>query len=214
MVKVFVVDDHPLFLQGVAEALLLDPGISLAGTAQDGHGAQQLLPQLHPDLVLVDLWLPDVSGVELSAWLQKALPRTRVLWTSNSVTDDYIQLARSLGVKGFISKCNHANTYARVIRDVAEGQECWVFANGLTREQESFPRHGVLSLTQRQKQIAQLVAAGLPNKQIADRLKIAKRTVDTHRTYIYRKLNVHSAAQLTRFCMENMPIEPNGMPIR
>lgn len=207
MVRFLIVDDHPLFVHGLADRLRSEKELECAGSAMSGQSAKQLLLNTRPNVVVLDLWLPDISGVELSFWLRDELPEVRTLWISNSVSEDYIGLARAIGVKGFVAKSNDSSSFASAIRRAASGQETWLMPparSAAASERNAHPSKPSADLTTRQKQIAGLVAAGLVNKEIAVRLRITKRTVDTHRNLIYQKLHLRGTAELTRYCIENL----------
>jgi DNA-binding NarL/FixJ family response regulator len=209
MVRFFIVDDHPLFVHGLADRLRAQGELEFAGSAGDGAAAKRLLLNASLDVVLLDLCLPDISGVELSYWVRDRLPKVPALWMSNYVSEDYIDLARAIGVKGFIAKSNDSESFAAAIRRAANGHETWLMPKRKigagARDSDAMPP--AADLTMRQRQVAGLVAAGLLNKEIAERLHITKRTVDTHRTVIYRKLHLHGTAELTRYCMEHLQLE-------
>jgi DNA-binding NarL/FixJ family response regulator len=206
MVRFVIVDDHPLFVHGLADRLRGQEQLVFAGSAANGEAAKRLLANTLPDIVIIELCLPDISGVDLSVWLRKKLPAVRVLWTASFVSGHYIGLARTLGVKGFVAKQNNSASFAQAIRRVCDGGEIWLLpSNQRALGSERLDRNVAQSadLTARQKQIAGLVAAGLVNKEIAERLQITKRTVDTHRHLIYRKLHLRGTAELTRYCIEH-----------
>jgi two-component system nitrate/nitrite response regulator NarL len=206
MVRFVIVDDHPLFVHGLADGLRGQEELVFAGSAANGEAAKRLLTTTLPDIVVVELCLPDISGVDLSVWLRHKLPAVRVLWTASYVSGHYIALARSLGVKGFVAKQNNSRSFAQAIRRICDGGEMWLLpASQRVWGGERLERNVAqgADLTTRQKQIASLVAAGLVNKEIAERLHITKRTVDTHRHLIYRKLHLRGTAELTRYCIEH-----------
>lgn len=199
--RLLIVDDHPAIIAGVREFLAAGPTLTIE-CASDGEAALRLLRQGKAGLVLLDLWLPDMSGVEISRWIQENTPGISVLWMSQSFHPDYITLARELGVRGFISKSSKPQAFLEAIRTVIGGGEVWVGIDNRGPEVLVVPeRNTKITLTAREQQVLEGVAAGLANKEIAVKLQISRRTVEWYRGQIYRRLGVKSAAELTKYSL-------------
>jgi two-component system, NarL family, response regulator LiaR len=208
ILRVCLVDDHPVYLDGVRASLLGCPSIILAGTASTGQEALQKIPDLDPAVTLVDLGLPDMTGVELSRKLLTKSPDMHVLWISSYLNSGYVGLARSMGVSGCVSKSVSGEELLDAILRAARGEEVVRLgrtskAPGLSLDLRGAPPviTQMAGLSPRQIQVLRGVAFGMANKTIADRLRIGVRTVQTHRREIYQKLNVRSTAEATRYAV-------------
>lgn len=198
-----IVDDHPVVIAGIREFLATNPALTTE-CASDGEAALRLLRQGKAGLVLLDLWLPDMSGVQISRWIQENTPGVSVLWMSQSFHPDYIPLARELGVRGFISKSSRPLAFMQAIRTVISGGEVWVGIENCGPEVPVIPESDAeITLTTREQQVLEGVAAGLANKEIAGKLQISRRTVEWYRGQIYRRLGVKSAAELTKYSLKH-----------
>ena len=205
--RVLVVDDHPIWRDGVARDLEA-AGLSVCGTAGDGAQAVRIAAATRPDVVLLDLQLPDISGVEVAAQLSAMEPAPRILVLSASGERQDVLDAMTAGATGYLVKSASAAELLDGVRRVAAGDP--VFTPGLAGlvlgeyrrlagepAQESTPR-----LTDRETEILRLVAKGLTYPQIAERLVLSLRTVQNHVQNTLSKLQLHNKAQLVRYAIE------------
>ena len=211
MIRVAVVDDHPVVRQGLVAALEDEPDFEVVGAAGSAEEALVLIARLRPDVVLLDLELPGVGGVEAITRLIEANPSGQVLVFTAYDADERVMGALRAGAKGYLLKGATTDEIARAVRVVAAGGSALEprVAARLVAE-VSGPR-GAGSLTARERQVLQLIAAGLPSKQIARELSISERTVKFHSHSLLRKLGAENRAQAVAVAAERGLLEtPRG----
>ena len=212
--RVLVVDDHPIWREGVARSLA-EAGYEVAGTAGDGAQAVRIAAAVRPDVVLLDLHLPDTGGAEVTRHLLAAQPSARVLVLSASGERQDVLDAITAGAAGYLVKSAELSELVSAVRAVADGQA--VFTPGLAGlVLGEFRRLAAGSagagtggrppaapeLTARETEILRLVAKGLTYPQIAQRLTLSVRTVQNHVQNTLTKLQLHNKAQLVRYALE------------
>ena len=200
-IRVVVVDDHPLFRDGVRAALSGSEDVEVVGEAADVAGALEVVLELRPDVVLMDLNLPDGSGVDATRRLTAASPEVRVLVMTMSTDDDAVVAAMRAGARGFVVKGAGRRDLVDSVRTVAEGGAVFspVVADrlagyfaGLTAvpAREAFPQ-----LTDREREVLDLLARGLDNRRIARELVLSDKTVRNHVSNVFAKLEVDDRAE-------------------
>ena len=204
--RVLVVDDHPIWRDGVARDLE-DAGFTVCGTAGEGGQAVRIATATRPDVVLLDLQLPDMTGVEVAARLAVVDPPPRVLVLSASGERQDVLDAMTAGATGYLLKSASMTELVDAVRRVAAGDP--VFTPGLAglvlgeyRRLATAPANDTPRLTDRETEILRLVAKGLTYPQIAERLVLSVRTVQNHVQSTLTKLQLHNKAQLVRYAME------------
>jgi DNA-binding NarL/FixJ family response regulator len=209
MTAIVIADDHPMVRHGMRTVLEAEPGWSVVGEAADGPAALALIAALQPDVVLIDLMMPGLNGIEVTRALQTESPHTKVLVFSMHADDAYVRAALASGAMGYILKDTEASEIVTLVRTVLAGGR--VLSRALTEravdaylQPSSDPSlHWAEMLTNRERQVLQLVAEGLSNTAIADRLQISPRTAETHRANLTRKLGLTSQADLLRYAFEH-----------
>jgi len=200
-VSVLIADDHPVVRQGLRTFLELQPGLRVVGEAAGGAEALRQIEELRPDVVLLDLHMPDLSGQEVLAALADRGDRTRVI-VLTSVTDAReVTPAIKSGAAGFLYKDVDPESLARAIHSVHEGQV--LFAPAAVAAMAAGPAPQLSQLTDRERQVLSLVAAGLSNRQISTRLSVAEKTVKTHLSSIFRKLAVTDRTQAALYAVRH-----------
>ncbi len=196
MIRVLVVDDHPIVRQGLVSVLGDEEDLEVVGEAGSGREAIALTPRLQPDVVLLDLEMPDVDGVEAIPLLLAARPGVEVLVFTAYDTDERVLGAVRAGARGYLLKGASAEEIARGIRTVHGGGSYLEprVATKLLAEVTS-PRRQASVLSDREREVLRLVAEGLPTKQIALSLSISERTVKFHVNSIFHKLGADNRAQ-------------------
>jgi DNA-binding NarL/FixJ family response regulator len=202
MIRVLVVDDHPVVRHGLTAILRYEPEIEVLGAAADGEQALQMVLDLQPDVVLLDLRLPLLTGVEVMQRARAAGVASRFLVLTTYDTDEYIAPALAAGAQGYLLKDTDPDELVRGIKAVVQGRaalESSVAARLLGRMQEE-PAD---ELSAREREVLSLLVEGAANKAIAARLSLSENTIKTHLSRIFAKLNVQSrseavAAALTR----------------
>jgi DNA-binding NarL/FixJ family response regulator len=204
--RVLVVDDHPIWRRAV-ERDLLEAGFTVVACVADGEAAVRLAPATRPDVVLMDLQLPGLTGVEATAELVRLDPSIRVLMLSSSGEDADVLAAAKAGARGYLVKSAAPEELVDAVRRTAAGQA--VFSPGLAalvlgefRRLALGPADDPVRLTERETEILRLVAKGLTARQVAARLVLSHRTVQNHVQNTLRKLQLHNKVQLTRWAIE------------
>lgn len=204
-IRVMVVDDHPVVRRGISLCLSRQPQIALVGEAGDGREAIRLARELQPDLILMDIDMPHMTGLAVAEVLQREMPRVKVLILSMHSNSDYVVRIIQSGARGFILKEAPAEELVRAIEMVNAGDA--YFSPDVARVALNKFVQGAgngaepPSLTSREREVLMLIADGLSNKEIACQLNVGVRTVETHRERIMRKLDIHSVAGLTKYAI-------------
>jgi len=205
-VRVLIVDDHPIWRRAV-ERDLADAGFAVVACVPDGETAVRLAPATRPDVVLMDLQLPGMSGVEATAELVRSDPSIRVTMLSSSGEDGDVLAAAKVGARGYLVKSSGPDELIDAVRRTAAGQV--VFSPGLAalvlgefRRMAQQPDDDRARLTDRETEVLRLVAKGLTARQVADRLVLSHRTVQNHVQNTLRKLQLHNKVELTRWAIE------------
>jgi len=207
-IKVLIVDDHTLVRDGIRALLALVADIQIVGEAANGREALEKVKELAPDVVLMDLAMPIMSGLEATRRIRKRFPTTKVLALTQYEDREYIVPTIEAGARGFISKTAAFSELASAIQAVYHGgsflspmaaaavvEECQQKVS-VEGEKDAYQ-----NLTDREREVLKLVAEGYTAKEIADMLVISLRTVETHKTNLMKKLNIHNKADLIRFAI-------------
>jgi two-component system response regulator NreC len=205
-VKLITIDDHRLFREGLRALLATQPDLEVVGEAAQAQEAYLLLDSADPDLVVLDMALPPGSGVSVAREILRRKPTQRILALSMFLDEEHVAQALEVGVLGYASKELSAPELYSAIRTVAQGHPYLapsisrVVLDDYMRMRKAGrgPETPLRLLTQREREIFGLAVRGLSNQDIASQLCISKRTVETHRGRIMRKLHVHSATDLVR----------------
>lgn len=195
MIRVVVIDDHEIVRQGIATILGKDAGFQLVGEAADGHEAVRLVHETQPDVALVDVRLPGISGVELCYHIQDESPDTQVLILTSYLDSNVVRECIRAGAKGFVLKDVGSNDLLQSIRELMAGGSPmdsratrmlihWMQSGSETEMQERF--------TLREIEILRLIAEGLTNREVGEKLCLSENTVKTYLQELYQKLDAHS----------------------
>jgi len=197
-IKVLLVDDHDLLRQGMKTMLETEPDIEVVGEANDGSGVLALCEECYPDVVLIDVVMPNKDGIEATSEIKESYPHIGVVVLSGHDEQQFIFDALKAGASGYLLKTAALDEVIATVKSVAKGQakiDPEVASRVLT-EFQSYQKAEVSEvyqpLTPREREILQLMSEGLPNKTIAARLSISERTVTTHVANIYAKLQVNN----------------------
>ena len=210
-IRILVVDDHPLARFGIKNQLKDVEDLVVVGEAEDGEVAMQKVKELHPDVVILDLFIPVLSGFEVVKLVRKDFPDVHVMILTAYEQEEYLHQALEFGAEGYLLKSAEKEELMAGVRLVSKGERAFsprikefIVKGYLTNR--DFNRSNQLpptSLTTREKEILELVSQGLTNQQIAEKLFISSRTIDTHRTNIMHKIGVHDVAHLVRYAIEH-----------
>jgi len=214
-ITVLLAEDHTIVREGFRKMLELEDDLEVAGEAQDGRQAVALAQKLHPAVVLMDIAMPLLNGLEATRQVLKAVPTTKVLILSAHSDDAYVKSAAASGAVGFLLKQTSAHDVCRAIREVQKGKT--FFSSSVARRldrlhAQPFNRNGQLQkkdvhLTSREMEVLQLIAEGKANKETAAELGIGLKTVEKHREHLMQKLDIHDTAGLTRYAIGTGIIE-------
>jgi DNA-binding NarL/FixJ family response regulator len=202
-----VVDDHPVVRRGISLCLSRQPQLEIVGEAGDGREAIRRARELQPDLVLMDIDMPQMNGLAVAEVLHREMPKVKVLVLSMHSNTDYVVRIIQSGARGFILKEAPAEELVRAIEIVNAGEA--YFSPDVARVAlNKFVQGGGMGqeapvLTNREREVLMLIADGLSNKEIACQLNVGVRTVETHRERIMRKLDIHSVAGLTKYAISS-----------
>jgi DNA-binding NarL/FixJ family response regulator len=208
-ITVLLAEDHAIVREGFRKMLELEDDLQVVGEAQDGRQAVALVKKLRPAVVIMDIAMPLLNGLEATRQILKTFPSTRILILSAHSDDAYIKNATESGAVGFLLKQNSSHEVCIAIREVQKGKT--FFSPSISRRRDrlnpqSSGRNGLLHkkaarLTSREMEVLQLIAEGKANKETAAELGISIKTVEKHRERVMSKLDVHDTAGLTRYAI-------------
>jgi two-component system, NarL family, response regulator NreC len=216
---IVLADDHPVVRKGLRALLESQPDLTVVGEASDGLDAVELTERLTPHVLLVDVVMPGITGLEAVRQVKQRVPQVRSIVFSMHATEAYIHEAFKNGACGYILKGADGNEMVDAVHEVAAGRRYLSPAVSerlveayLERAHEFAPREPYDELTAREREVLHQVAEGQTNAEIADRLSISPRTVEIHRAHVMRKLNLKTQSDLVRFAIRKglIPLEPVG----
>ena len=205
-INVLLAEDHTIVREGLHKMLELDPDLAVIGEARDGRQAVTMATELRPDVVLMDIAMPGLNGLEATRQLVKTCPDIRILILTAHNDDAYVQKAIDCGASGFLLKQTSANDVCGAIHKVHMGEK--LFSSSIAKRLVRNDPHASgrpsslqktkTTLTSREMEVLQLIAEGKANKETAADLNISIKTVEKHRSSLMEKLNIHDTASLTR----------------
>jgi DNA-binding NarL/FixJ family response regulator len=214
-ITVLLAEDHAIVRQGLRLLVETEGDIEIVAEAKTGREAVQLTDKLRPDIVVMDIAMPMLNGLEATRQILKAFPTTKVLILSAHSDAEYVEQVVKAGARGYLVKQTSGEVLAKAVRELHQGKTYFT-PSIAKRLQESFQKSedGVglqkksgLELTSRETELLQLIAEGQANKQIASELGISIKTVEKHRQHLMEKLSIHDIAGLTRFAIAEGIIE-------
>ena len=228
IIRILIVDDHPIVRRGISMTLTKHPSIQIVGEAFDGRDALNKVRELKPEIVLMDIDMPQMNGLAVTDLLRREMPEVKVLILSMYANTDYVMRIIQCGARGFVIKEAPTEELLSAIETVHAGGSHFspdvarVALNQVVLGGKNGDKsNAVMRLTCRERDVLLRIADGLSNKEIAQVLTIGVRTVETHRERIMKKLDIHSIAGLTRFAiaqgmislMPPGPSMPQTMPM-
>ncbi len=214
-ITLMLAEDHAIVRQGLS-ALLNAAGIfAMVGQAQTGREAVEMAQKLRPEVILMDIAMPVLNGLEATRQILAANPAAKVIILSAHSDDEYVERAISFGAAGFLEKQTSAEILTKAIQEVAKGKTFFSPAiakrmldgKNRSRDRDGLAKAASVALTSREMEVLQLVAEGQANKQVAATLDISIKTVEKHRQHVMDKLNIHETAGLTRYAIAQGIIE-------
>ncbi|MFQ3225648.1 MAG: DNA-binding NarL/FixJ family response regulator [Lentimonas sp.] len=216
-ISVIIVDDHDIIREGLHSLLELHRHLNVVGEATNGREAVKMAQRLHPDVIVMDIAMPELNGFEATRQIRIESPDTKILILSAHGDDEYVERMLTEGISGYLIKQNSAQILVKAIEKIAKGQP--FFSRPIAKRLDelklrTLERGGAASslklrrqLTAREAEVLQLVAEGNANKNIATLLGISIKTVEKHRQQLMDKLNIHETAGLTRHAISTGVIE-------
>lgn len=213
--KVLVADDHTIVREGLLSLLQEQQDIVVVGAAENGREAVEKARRTFPDIVVMDVAMPLLNGIEATRQLQRLMPQTKVIVLTMYVDEEYVLRALQAGVRGYLLKKAAASELLQAIRAVDRGD--FYLSSDISRviverflASDDAAAEEIATLSERERQILQLVAEGHTNRQIATALGITPKTVDTHRTRLMTKLDIHDTPGLVRYAIRKGLVRADG----
>jgi DNA-binding NarL/FixJ family response regulator len=213
-VRVLVADDHEVVLEGVRALIERQPDLEVCGLAANGREAVELAQKTKPDVVVLDMTMPELDGLDVIRLIKKKLPDTEVVVFSAHSSEEMVEEVFDAGAKSYIEKSQASQDLVTAIRSLAEHKPFFstqtseiLFAKFLLPKDRQQQSRTELRLTAREREIVRLLAQSSSNKEVATALGISIRTVETHRATLMRKLGVRSVAGLVRYAIRHHIIE-------
>ena len=207
-IRILLADDHGVVRKGLRFLLTQDPEIEIAGEADDGREAVRLAAELQPNIVIMDIAMPQLNGLDAAQQITKANPRAAVIMLSMYSDEEFLIRALSAGAKGYLLKDSAEADVLRAVHAVAQGRTYFtpsiahtLLEDYIRRLQQEGVQDRYDLLTDREREILQLLAEGRSNKDVATLLNLSIHTVDTHRTNFMQKLGLHNTAEIVIYAM-------------
>jgi DNA-binding NarL/FixJ family response regulator len=207
--RVVIAEDHTILREGLRALLSSNPDFEIVGEAEDGRAAIRCVETVKPDLILMDLSMPRMNGMEAIRDIKKSFPKIKIVALTVHKTEEYVLATLQAGANGYVLKDATHSELVMAIKSVLKGNRYLspgisekVIEGYLEGRKATKLRSAWDTLTQREREILKLIAEGYKNKDIADYLCLSVKTVDTHRSNLMKKLDLHNASALTAFAME------------
>jgi DNA-binding NarL/FixJ family response regulator len=213
--RILIVDDHEIVRRGIREVLQAQPGWQICGEAKNGREAIALADQSRPDVVVMDLSMPELNGLEAVRRIRRANPRTEIVILSLHLADQLAFEIIRAGARGYILKSDADRDLVTAIQAVSSGKTFFttrvseMMVNGFTGKDggtAGSEGDATKRLTSRQREIVQLIAEGRSSKEVAVALNLSVKTAETHRANIMRRLQLHSVSELVRYAVRNLMV--------
>jgi two-component system response regulator NreC len=220
MIKVVLADDHTLFREGLRALFAAESDIEVVAEASDGLEALRWTAELRPDVVVLDIMMPGMNGIEATRRIKTTYPETKVLILSMYDDEEYVQQLLAAGASGCTLKRATSEELIRALREVVAGGTplhpavAAKVVKDYVRRVQGGEEAANSELTPREIEVLRLVAEGHTNQEIAARLQLSRKTVDTHRTNLMRKLGIHDVTELVKYALRHdiIRLEPEGAP--
>ena len=208
IVRVLLAEDHTIVRKGLRSLLDSEAGIEVIGEAEDGREAIEKVGQLHPDVVLMDITMPGLNGLEATRQIKKRFPEVKVVILTMHATEEYVFQILRAGASGYVVKQAAPTELLSAIHAACRGESFLSPAISRTVIEEYIRQAEAMAgedsydqLTPREREVLQLIAEGHSNREVAELLHISVKTVETHRAHLMNKLDIHSTAELTQYAI-------------
>jgi DNA-binding NarL/FixJ family response regulator len=207
-IRLVLADDHQLMREGLKALIEKEHGMTVVGEAQDGMTTVDLVRKLSPHVVVMDVAMPDLNGIDATRKVIKANPRLKVVALSGHVNQGFVREMFAAGASAYVLKQTACDELVRAIRDVVAGKKYLssevargVLDAYVELSQPASPTPAFAVLTEREREVLQMISEGKSTKEIGGTIKVSVKTVETHRHNIMEKLNLHSVAELTKYAI-------------
>lgn len=207
--RVAIADDHRMLRDAIRAMLQNEDDIEIVGEAGDGHAAIEMAKKVQPDILILDISMPSLNGIESAARITARFPAMKLIALSGYTDQRYVMEMFKAGAMGYVVKAAAGSELINAIRAVARGENyvcpelAGAMVNAVLVKQANKEGNGEVSLGHREREVLQLIAEGMRTPAIAQRMSISPATVETHRRNIMRKLTLHSVADLTRYAIQH-----------
>lgn len=215
-VKLLVADDHKIFRQGIKKLLEEEPDLQVVGEAADGREAVKKATELKPDVILMDIAMANLNGLEATKQIKKVLPDVKVIMLTMHKNEEYVLHSFQVGASGYILKEGAVEELVTAIRSIHQDKSVLSPAISKTlidaylRKMETGKTETPFDLlTDREREVLQLIAEGYTNREVAKSLFISVKTVEAHRAHIMQKLNIHEIARLVKYAIQKGLVDLN-----
>ena len=211
--KVILVDDHALLLEGIASLLTNIEYISVDGKASSGEESINLANELNPDIILMDIVMHGMTGIEATRWIKEQNPQIKILLLSSEVNEDYVTLGVKARVDGYLPKDVEKPTFLEAIKCVVKGDKYFaqpvtnIILDSFYNQSNGKKANSSNELTKRENEVLRQVAIGKTNSEVANQLFISVKTVETHKTNILSKLGLRNTAELVKYAIKHKIID-------
>ena len=216
-VRLLVADDHKIFRQGIKKLLEEEPDLQVVGEAADGREAVKRATELKPDVILMDIAMANLNGLEATKQIKKVLPDVKVIMLTMHKNEEYVLHSFQVGASGFILKEGAVEELVSAIRSIHQNKSFLspsiskTLIDAYLRKMETGKTETPFDLlTDREREVLQLIAEGYTNREVAKTLFISVKTVEAHRAHIMQKLNIHEIARLVKYAIQKGLVDLNA----
>ncbi len=215
-VRLLIADDHKIFRQGIIKLLNEEPDLQVVGEAADGREVVKKAPELKPDVILMDIAMANLNGLEATKQIKKVLPESKIIMLTMHKNEEYVLQSFQAGASGYILKEGAVEELVSAIRSIHADKSFLsptvskTLVDAYLRKMETGKTETPFDLlTDREREVLQLIAEGFTNREVAKQLYISVKTVEAHRAHIMQKLNIHDIAKLVKYAIQKGLVDLN-----
>ncbi len=216
-VRLLIADDHKIFRQGIKKLLEEEPDLQVVGEAADGREVVKKATELKPDIILMDIAMANLNGLEATKQIKKVLPESKIIMLTMHKNEEYVLQSFQAGATGYILKEGAVEELVSAIRSIHQDKSFLsptvskTLVDAYLRKMETGKSETPFDLlTDREREVLQLIAEGFTNREVAKQLYISVKTVEAHRAHIMQKLNIHDIAKLVKYAIQKGMVDLNA----